>query len=184
MWSQFWSVPCLMILGYWHCQAISGQLICHFLELIGPWEIWLPFLKKSIFNLVSLTGKCKTSYANTPRWMSRDLIDGKSTLVQVMAWCRQARSHYLSQCWSRSMSPNGVTRPQWVNYFSSWKCYVDERHVKLSSRTLEDSDQQFRVSLKVPWKRNHHCQIYWGATCILALLFISRLAWIIMWLQL
>ena len=43
-------------------------------------------------------------------------MDSKfSTLVQVMAWCRQATSHYLSQCWPRSMSPNGVTRPQWIN---------------------------------------------------------------------
>ena len=25
-----------------------------------------------------------------------DLTDGKSTLVQAMAWCRQATSHYLS----------------------------------------------------------------------------------------
>ena len=25
----------------------------------------------------------------------------------------QATSHYLSQCWPRSMSPNGVTRPWW-----------------------------------------------------------------------
>ena len=47
--------------------------------------------------------------------MPLDLTDDKSTLVQVMAWCRQATSHYLSQCWPRSMSPNGVTRPQWVN---------------------------------------------------------------------
>ena len=39
----------------------------------------------------------------------------KSTLVQLMAWCHQATSHYLSQCWLRSMSPFGVTRPQWVN---------------------------------------------------------------------
>ena len=39
----------------------------------------------------------------------------RSTSVQVMAWCRQATSHYLSQCWPRSMSPYGVTRPQWVN---------------------------------------------------------------------
>ena len=31
-----------------------------------------------------------------------------------MAWCRQATSHYLSQCWPRSRSPYGVTRPQWV----------------------------------------------------------------------
>ena len=48
------------------------------------------------------------------RWMLLDLDDDKSTLVQVMAWCRQATSHYLNQCWHRSLSPYGVTRPQWV----------------------------------------------------------------------
>ena len=50
-------------------------------------------------------------------WMPLDFIDDQSTLVQVMAWCRQATSHYLSQCWPRSLSPYGVTRPQWVNWF-------------------------------------------------------------------
>ena len=48
-------------------------------------------------------------------WMSLDFTDDQSTLVQVMAWCRQATSHYLSQCWPRSLSPYDVTRPQWVN---------------------------------------------------------------------
>ena len=48
-------------------------------------------------------------------WMSLDFTDDKSTLVQVMAWCRQATSHYLSQCWPRSVAPNGITRPEWVN---------------------------------------------------------------------
>ena len=52
------------------------------------------------------------------RWMPLDLTDDKSALVQVMAWCRQATSHYLSQCWPRSMASNGVTRPQWVNAYS------------------------------------------------------------------
>ena len=47
--------------------------------------------------------------------MSLYLIDDKSTLVQVMAWCRQATSHYLSQWWPRSLSPYGIVRPQWVN---------------------------------------------------------------------
>ena len=42
----------------------------------------------------------------------------KSTLVQVMAWGRQATSHYLSQCWLSPMSPFGVKRPQWIN----WRC--------------------------------------------------------------
>ena len=46
--------------------------------------------------------------------MSLDFTDDQSTLVQVMAWCRQATSHYLSQCWPRSLSPYAVTRPQWV----------------------------------------------------------------------
>ena len=49
------------------------------------------------------------------RWMSQNLTNEKSTLVQVMVWCRQATSHYLSQCWPRSMLQYGVTRPQWVN---------------------------------------------------------------------
>ena len=29
---------------------------------------------------------------------------------------RQATSHYLNQCWPRSLSPYDVTRPQWVNH--------------------------------------------------------------------
>ena len=32
-----------------------------------------------------------------------------------MAWCRQATSHYLGQCWPKSPMPYGVNRPQWVN---------------------------------------------------------------------
>ena len=46
--------------------------------------------------------------------MPLDLIDDKSTLVQVMAWCHQATSHYLGHCWPSSMSPNGITMPKWV----------------------------------------------------------------------
>ena len=32
-----------------------------------------------------------------------------------MAWYRQATSHYMSQCWPRSLSPYDITRPQLVN---------------------------------------------------------------------
>ena len=49
------------------------------------------------------------------RRMPQHLTGDKSTLVEVMAWCRQATSHYLSQCWSRSLTPYDVTRPQWVD---------------------------------------------------------------------
>ena len=48
-------------------------------------------------------------------WMSLDFTDDQSTLVQVKAWCRQATSRYLNQCWHRSLSSYGVTRPQLVN---------------------------------------------------------------------
>ena len=43
------------------------------------------------------------------------LIINKPTLVQVMAWCRQATGHYLNQRWPRSVLPYGATRPQCVN---------------------------------------------------------------------
>ena len=46
----------------------------------------------------------------------------KSTLVQVMTWCCQATSHYLSQCWPRSFSPYGVTRPQRVKTCPRSEC--------------------------------------------------------------
>ena len=51
------------------------------------------------------------------KWLSLDCTDNQSTLVQVMVWCRQAISHYLSQYWLRSVSPYGVTRPQRVKLF-------------------------------------------------------------------
>ena len=55
--------------------------------------------------------------------MPLDLTNDKSTLVQVMAWCRHTPSHYLGQYWPRFMSIYGVTRPQWVNS-STEKWYV------------------------------------------------------------
>ena len=60
----------------------------------------------------TLSNSCETALRSMPQNPS----DDKSTLVQVMAWCRQAASHYLTQCCPRSLSPYGVTRPQWVKY--------------------------------------------------------------------
>ena len=71
--------------------------------------------------------------------MSLDHTDDKSTLVQVMAWCCQATSHYLSQCWPTGL-PYRVTWPQWVNsqvlrslwekWLSFWKCYFHKPKFK------------------------------------------------------
>ena len=55
-------------------------------------------------------------------WMSLDFTDDQSTLIQVMAWCCQTPSHYLSQCWLRSLSPYDFTKPQWVNSLGPGRC--------------------------------------------------------------
>ena len=40
-----------------------------------------------------------------------------------MAWCRQATSHYLNQCWPRSPTPCGITRPHWFNPYRTPKTH-------------------------------------------------------------
>ena len=58
-----------------------------------------------------------------------------------MAWCRQAISHYLSQCWPRSMSPYGVTRPQWIkeNAFENVVCKMSAILIRPHVLILDDS---------------------------------------------
>ena len=68
-----------------------------------------------IFQGILVTDGWGTSGEIALIWMSVDFTGDQSTLVQVMAWCRQATSHYLSQCWPRSLTPYGVTRPQCIN---------------------------------------------------------------------
>ena len=56
--------------------------------------------------------------------MLQNICDEKSTLVQVMALCCQATSHYFSQCWLRSLLTYGINRPWWVNFPFAWVCHV------------------------------------------------------------
>ena len=110
------------------------------LQVKQPCTIWVIYSSEIINSLAPGRSRCsfenvvfklgllicifKSSYDNIVRWISQELTY-KSTLVQVMAWCRQATSHYLSQCWPRSMLPYGVTRPQWVK-----KCYCYHNKIK------------------------------------------------------
>ena len=99
------------------CQTTRGILCNEFenytFNSLAPGRSECDF-KNVIFNLVLLIGIFRSSHDDILWWMPQELTDDQSTLVQVMAWCRQATSHYLSQCWLRSLSPYGVTRPQWV----------------------------------------------------------------------
>ena len=96
------------------CNAIKNQSHCVCFNSLAPGRFQFNFRYVN-FNLSLVNGGWGISYEISLRWITLDLTDDKSPLVQVMAWCRQATSHYLSQCWPRSLSSNGVTRPQWVN---------------------------------------------------------------------
>ena len=74
------------------------------------------------------------------RWMPKHLTHHHSTLVQVMVWCHQAPSHYLSQCWPRSISPNGVTRHHWVN---KW--------VNIINTVIQSARQLIMTKLRCKW---------------------------------
>ena len=52
-----------------------------------------------------------TSFEIILRQMLQNTLNHKSTLIQIMT-CHT--SHYLSQCWPRSMSPNGISRAPWI----------------------------------------------------------------------
>ena len=84
-------------------------------------------LRKVLFKLILMIGGWGIFCKIALRWMSMDLTDDESTLIQVMAWCRQATSHYLSQCWPRSLLPY-VIKPQWVKYVHhtiQWKLHLE-----------------------------------------------------------
>ena len=78
----------------------------------------------------------------------------ESTLFQVMAWCRQATSHYLKHCWPRSLPPYDVTRPQWVKHQGPFSISYLEAQVtsNFSSKSLEHYLSSLQVTF---WKPNH-----------------------------
>ena len=64
---------------------------------------------KVIYRIEILGTPCEIGLS---RWVPQNRTDDKSIVVQIIAWCRQATSHYLSQCWPRSMTSYGITRLQ------------------------------------------------------------------------
>ena len=69
--------------------------------------------------------------------MPQNTVDEKSTFVLVMAWCRQATYLYLNLSWARSLSPYGVTWPQWVNILTHWGRVT---HICVGNQTIIGSD--------------------------------------------
>ena len=85
-------------------------------NFIGPtlaqrWSCWL-HIGPTWAQRALLSG---TSCEIALKWMPQNTCDDNSTLVQAMAWCNQAPSHYLNQYRPSSLTPYGVTGSQWVN---------------------------------------------------------------------
>ena len=110
LWSFLWSVPEKRLIkqswGWWiemHQPHYDVTVMCD------------SNLKNIIFKPILQNRNMGARCVITLWWMQHKLCNEQSTLVQVMTWCRQATSHYLNQCWPRSMTPHGVAWPQCVN---------------------------------------------------------------------
>ena len=89
-----------------------------------------------------------------------------------MAWCCQATSHYLSQCWHSYLSPYCFTRPQWVNLVVCLppSHYVNQCWVvcwTLRNKLQENKKMYLNISGKDPfylgviWVDTFRCSHWW-----------------------
>ena len=120
-----------------------------YINLLAPGKFSWNF-KLEIFKQSLVTDGWGISCEIALIWISLDFTDDQSILVQVMAWCRQATSHYLSQCWPRSMPLYGVTRRQWVNSLWPGESIWGESLSKLVQITT--------LCLRIP---SHHQNKWW-----------------------
>ena len=118
------------------------------------------------------------------RWIQHH-TGHQSTMVQAMAWCRQAKCHYMSQCLLRSLAPYGVTRPQWIDLDIAnhllhvvWICLgnglVPIRQ-QAFNRTHNDKDKMFKKRLHCinsNWKYVDYC----NKKC-------TQVVWLIFWYE-
>ena len=127
------------LLLLWSIHRISHQIcmcfampccvvvILSFVNSLGPGRSEWNF-RYVICKLISVIDGWGSFGEIALRWTSLYLGDDNSTLVQVMAWCHHATSHYVNQCWPRSLTAYGVTRPQWVKliylYYSWYLCHI------------------------------------------------------------
>ena len=98
--------------------SINWAIISSDINLLVPGRYGSNF-QSIIFKVIvqnrSLCFHCQIAL----RWMPMNFTNKRSSLVQVMAWCRQATSHYVNQYWPRSPTPFGISWPQWVNLSTS-----------------------------------------------------------------
>ena len=114
--NDWWKIPFQSPRGQWVNSLAFGRFINNFKSMIFKF-----ILQKS-----SLGALCEIVL----RWMPQNHSNEISRLVQVMSWCQHTPSHYLIQCWPRSMLPYSITRTQWINFFINVYSEVTEVSVR------------------------------------------------------
>ena len=92
--------------------------------------------KSIISKLITQDRSFSTCCKITVWWMSQNFSNEKSASVQVMAWCHQASSYYLNQCWPSFKRLYGITRPRWVNALKLHLIYTTIHHMFLSNNLI------------------------------------------------
>ena len=102
----------IVTLGIYTKSYLSSRLCIKYCEMLLQSQITI--LQPHIQDIY-----LEDSLRNCPHEMPQDLTDDCSTLVQVMAWCYQATSYYMSQCCPSPMTPYGAITTQW------FKCTIE-----------------------------------------------------------
>ena len=102
-----WKLFCVVLLTHWPQGNVTDS--------------WCAVFKHTFLWLMSCTFPVKLK-----RCMHQNLVCDKSTLVQMMAWCRQAASHHLNQmstnlCLWHFMTPPGhnklMINREWLKFY-------------------------------------------------------------------
>ena len=134
--SSWWWTSCPSS-GFWSWISSPTRRVCVLgqrnipVNSLAPGKFAWNFRYVIFKQILVIDGRC-ISCEIALIWMSLDFNNDQSTLVQVMAWCGQATSHYLSQCWHRSLLPHGVTRPAWVKSLAPERCEKNIKWIEIS----------------------------------------------------
>ena len=74
-------------------------LVMHLISLVDL--LWVSMIVKTMQYVPQNMSTCMLCFV---LWMPQKFTIEKPALVQVMAWCHRATSHYLSQCSPKAMS--------------------------------------------------------------------------------
>ena len=87
------------------------------------------YLKSMILKLIIQDSSLDACYQIVLGWMPKNVTNEKSTLVHVMAWCLQAKGHYLRRCRPKSSYVLPITRysivhDKCLSYLSKSVCVI------------------------------------------------------------